>query len=95
MASGRSRKSSKRSVSSSPSASSPFASKKRRPLTPLIADDIDSPSSSPASFTTTTSDFNTANTAIVFKDPNFEMEVLMPLQLSHRPKNILIYQDFL
>ncbi|KXJ15272.1 INO80 complex subunit C [Exaiptasia diaphana] len=71
MASGKSRKSSKRPSSGSPSSSSPFASKKKRPMTPLIADDVDSPSSSPASFTTS-SDLNTGNSTIVFKDPNFE-----------------------
>ncbi|XP_031548677.1 INO80 complex subunit C-like [Actinia tenebrosa] len=73
MASGRSRKASKRSAS--PSGSSPFASKKKRPLTPLIADEVDSPSSieSPASFTTNNSEYTMANnTTVVFKDANFE-----------------------
>ncbi|EDO45850.1 predicted protein [Nematostella vectensis] len=78
MAANKNRKATKRTLPSS--GTSPFASKKKRPQTPIIAEDIDSACSSPASYSTIASEVTINNSgstvptpaAMVFKDPNFE-----------------------
>ena len=108
MASSRSKKASKRSLSPNPILGS--SSKRRRPITvskilpftkrwdflifyvfqPIISEDLDSPSSSPSSYTAsdTASVYNTAtNGQLLFKDPNFEVGAVARLQVDIESKS--------
>lgn len=63
-------KKSKRAVS--PAAAPAAPSKRRRPITPCVADDLDSTSSSPSSYSVVSEASVQPNGQFAFKDTNFE-----------------------
>ncbi|KAL9968288.1 hypothetical protein ACROYT_G026642 [Oculina patagonica] len=72
MASRPSSRSKKSKRSASPAAASVTPNKRKRPLTPCVADDLDSTSSSPSSYSVVSEASGQPNGQFVFKDTNFE-----------------------
>ncbi|XP_068747804.1 uncharacterized protein [Montipora capricornis] len=95
MASNRSKKN-KRSQSPA-SASCPIPSKRKRPLTPFVADEVElnsSSRSSLSSFSAVSETSINANGQFFFKDGNFEIAVLMHHHHSNQQRNMPIFQVY-